>query len=287
MRVTVIQMSPGHFVQDNIEAARDLIERACAADKPDLLVLPEIWSCLGGDLKSKRNAAEVLPASDGTGPAGRLYDFLRTAARAEHVVIHGGSIGELVQDRLFNTTLVFAADGTELARYRKIHLFDVVTPNGERYCESDIYGAGETIATFEFGETVVGCAICYDLRFGYLFDSLRDAGAELILLPAAFTAETGAAHWEIMVRARAIETQSWIAAAATTGQFVDNEGKTRSTYGHSMICDPWGRVMAQALQEPGWATAVVDHAVTAQVRGRMPVWEHRKVMGRTHRLAGL
>ncbi len=283
MRVSVIQMSPTHVVGDNIAAVRELVAGACAAEQPDIVVLPEVWSCLGGDANTKRQAAEKLPGH-GHHQEGPLYSFLREIARSHQVAVHGGSIGELVGDRLYNTTLVFDRDGVELARYRKIHLFDIVTPGGERYCESDLYRPGREITTFSLAGTVVGCVICYDLRFGYLFDALRDAGAELILLPAAFTEETGKAHWEIMVRARAIETQSWIAASATTGQFVDGEGKRRSTYGHSMICDPWGRVVAQASREPGWATATIDHAMTERVRRMMPVWQHRTVLRHADRV---
>ena len=276
MRVTVVQMSPTHLVEDNIAAASSLIERACDADRSDLIILPEIWSCLGGDTHTKWQAAETLPDPAGRGPAGRLYAFLSELARRRKIIIHGGSIGERVADGLCNTTLVFGEDGVELARYRKIHLFDVVTPGGERYCESDIYHAGNQSVTFPAGDMTVGCAICYDLRFGRLFEALRDGGAELVILPAAFTVETGAAHWEILVRARAIETQSWIAAAATTGPFTDAEGRTRSTYGHSMICDPWGRVIAQAGRDAGWITAELDRAVTDRVRRAMPIWQHRR-----------
>ena len=285
MRVTAVQMSPSHVVEDNVAALETLIERACDQDRPDLLVLPEMWSCLGGDPATKRRSAEVLPPSDQGGdqaPPGPLYRRLSELARRRRIVLHGGSIGEIAGDRLFNTTLVFGRDGAELARYRKIHLFDVVTPSGERYCESDTYLAGDRVVTFAVDGTVVGCTICYDIRFGYLFDALRGAGAELILVPAAFTAETGEAHWDVMVRSRAIETQSWVVAAATTGQFTDGEGRTRSTYGHSTICDPWGRVVARAGREPGWISATLDRAVTERVRRAMPIWRHRRALEDVH-----
>lgn len=275
MRLTVIQMSPTARVDDNIRQAADLIGRAYTADRPDLIVLPEVWSCLGGTKEDKLGAAEVLPSENQVG-SGPIYDFLRRTAMELGVAVHGGSIGEISGDRLYNTSLVFDRTGAEIARYRKLHLFDVVTPGGERYCESDVYRAGSELVTFKLGEVTVGCAICYDLRFGYLFDALRDAGAELIVLPAAFTAETGKAHWNVMVRARAIETQSWIAACGTTGVFHDGDGKPRSTYGHSMICDPWGRVVASAEQEPGWVSALMDRSVVDHVRERMPVWQHRR-----------
>ncbi len=277
MRVTVVQMSPGQIAEENVDAVHSLVERAYAADQPDLVVLPEMWSCLGGDADTKRASAETLP-DEKEGVKGPLYAFLAETANRKGIVLHGGSIAERSGDRLYNTTLVFGPDGSELARYRKIHLFDVVTPGGNRYAESDLYGAGAEVATFRFRGITIGCAICYDLRFGYLFEALRQAGSELVLLPAAFTAETGEAHWEVMVRARAIESQSWVAASATTGRFFGGDGKPRSTYGHSMICDPWGRVTALAGDGPGWATSIVDHEVTAAVRTRMPVWQHRRAL---------
>ena len=280
MHITLIQMTPNHAADDNRRQADRLIRSACAGEKPDLIVLPEVWSCLGGTIADKRGAAETLPETS-TADAGPLYGFLRGIAMELGVAIHGGSIGEIVGDRLFNTSLVFAADGKEIARYRKIHLFDMVTSTGEQYRESSVYKAGSEVVTFELAGVIVGCTICYDLRFGYLFDALRAAGAELIVLPAAFTAETGRAHWEVMVRARAIETQCWLAAAATTGSHLDADRRERSTFGHSMICDPWGRVVATAGREPGWISAVMDRTVTRQVRERMPLWEHRVALART------
>ena len=280
MRVTVIQMSPSASAQSNCSQAAELIGRACAEEKPDLVVLPEVWSCLGGTREEKRRAAEILP-NGAISDAGPLYQFLRRTAVDFGVAVHGGSIGEKSGDRLYNTSLVFDRNGVEIARYRKIHLFDVETPAGERYCESDLYDSGIEVVTCEVGDMVVGCTICYDLRFGYLFEALREAGSHLIVVPAAFTAETGRAHWEILVRARAIETQSWVAACGTTGPFFDGDGKPRSTFGHSMICDPWGRIVASIGDGPGWASAVIDRELTGRVRQSMPVWEHRRALAQS------
>ena len=275
MRVTVIQMTPGHVVEKNLAQAHDLIRRASQSDRPDLIVLPEMWSCLGGTREAKQAAAERLPDREACN-AGPLYSAMRSIAREFDVVLHGGSIGEKAGDRLYNTTVVFAPNGDELARYRKIHLFDVVVRGGAEYRESDTFLAGSQPTTFRVDDMGIGCSICYDLRFAYLFDALRSAGVDLILLPAAFTTETGQAHWDVLVRARAIETQSWVAAAATTGRHTDGNGAQRSTFGHSMICDPWGTVVAQASLGSGWATAMIDRSVTDQVRRDMPVWQHRK-----------
>lgn len=275
MRVSVVQMQPGHDKAANIDQAGTLIGRAVAADGPDLVALPEVWSCLGGSRANKFAAAEPLPDPGSNAPGGAAYEFLRATARDSRIHVHGGSIIELAGERLFNTTLVFDPDGREIARYRKIHLFDIVTPDGQGYRESATFGAGDAVVTFRAGGLTVGCAICYDIRFAELFLALRRAGAELIVLPAAFTLQTGKDHWETLLRARAIETQCWFAASATTGRHTDASGEPRFTYGHSLICDPWGHVVAKASDGPGWATGRIDPEVTARVRRDMPVLEHR------------
>ncbi len=277
MRVTVLQMAPGDLLDVNLQDARHLVRAAVEADRSDLVVLPETWTCLGGTRATKLAAASALPEPGQSASDDPLYGELQRLARDMRVVLHCGSIGERVGDRLFNTSLVFDGDGREIARYRKIHLFDIVTPSGTGYRESDLYGRGEEVVTFDVGEVRVGCAICYDLRFFGLFSALRERGAELVLLPAAFTAETGEAHWETLIRARAIETQSWFAASATTGRHADGEGRSRFTFGHSMIVDPWGTVVATASRGVGWATATIDRALTANTRRDMPVWEHRRL----------
>ena len=277
MRVSVIQMSPADDSVANLADARRLVTEAVQADRSDLVVLPETWSCLGGSREAKLAAAITLPGGDAGAADEGLYAGLQRLAREQNVVLHCGSIGERVGDRLFNTSLVFDRSGREIARYRKIHLFDATTPIGTGYRESDLYGRGEEVVLFDVGDARVGCAICYDLRFFGLFSALRDRGADLVILPAAFTAETGEAHWEPLIRARAIETQCWFAAAATTGRHHDGQGQARFTHGHSMIVDPWGTVVAAASRGTGWVTAILDQTRTATIRRDMPVWEHRRV----------
>ena len=277
MRITAIQMQPGHDKAANIAQAAALVGDAIGADQPDLVTLPEMWSCLGGDRATKFAAAEILPEPNGAGEAGAAYAFLRDLAPARGITVHGGSIAERAADVLFNTTLVFDPSGAEIARYRKIHLFDIVTPSGAGYRESATFGAGDAVVTFEAGGLRMGCAICYDVRFPELFLALRRAGAEVIFLPAAFTLDTGKDHWEVLIRARAIETQCWMVAAATTGRHEDGAGQPRYTYGHSLIADPWGHVVARASDGPGWTTARIDPALTARMRRNMPVLEHRRL----------
>ena len=278
MRISVIQMSPGSDKRENIAQARGLIGAAVDADRPDLVILPEMWSCLGGDRAIKLASSETLPRAGETGGAGEAYTVLQGIARKAGIFVHGGSIGERLGDRIANTSLVFGPNGAELARYRKIHLFDVVTPSGEGYRESDTFAPGETVVHVQLGAVSAGLAICYDVRFAELFLRLRRAGAELIILPAAFTAETGEAHWETLLRARAIETQCWLAASATCGRHFDGRGEARNTYGNSMLIDPWGTVVARASSGPGWATGNLDHARTERVRAGIPVLDHRRLV---------
>ena len=272
MRVSVIQMNQGSDKAANLEQARRLIEAAIEADRPGLVSLPETSTNLGGGRESRRAAAEVLPAPGAEG--GPAYEMLRGLARRHGITVHGGSIIEDGGEKLFNTTVVFGPDGTEIARYRKIHLFDITAPDGTGYRESALYGAGQDLALFEAGGIRFGCTICYDMRFPELYVALREMGAEAILVPSNFTLQTGKDHWEALLRARAIDTQCWIVAAASYGTY-EERGATRSVYGHSLVADPWGHVVAKCSDGVGWATARIDPAVTARVRAGMPLPEHR------------
>jgi nitrilase len=221
--------------------------------------------------------SEALPTPGTIAELGSAYAFLSDVARRRGIFVHGGSIGERDGDQLFNTTLVFGPDGQELARYRKIHMFDVTTPSGQGYRESSMFGAGDRVVTWRAGDLTLGLTICYDLRFPELFLALRREGADAIFVPSAFTVETGRDHWEVLLRARAIETQCYIVAAATCGIHSDAAGKPRETYGHSLICDPWGRVLASVEEGEGHAAAQLDMASLARVRAAMPVLDHRRL----------
>jgi nitrilase len=272
MRVAVIQMNQGSDKATNIDQARRLIEGAVAADRPDMISLPETWTNLGGGRDARFAAAEVLPEPGGTG--GAAYEFLRRVARANRLHVHGGSIIEKGESKLFNTSLLFDPEGREVARYRKIHLFDITAPDGTGYRESALYGAGDRLACVEAGGIRFGLTICYDMRFAEEYVALRRMGAEAIFVPSNFTLQTGKDHWEVLLRARAIETQCWIIAAASHGSY-EERGATRQVYGHSLIADPWGHVVAKCSDGTGWATARLDPAVTTRVRRDMPVLEHR------------
>lgn len=273
MKISLIQMNSVSDKPANLAAATALIERAVAEEGPDWVALPECFDFLGGQKADKLAAAETL----GEGPA---YSAMRELAARHRIYIHAGSILEKVEGeaRIHNTTVVFGRDGAEVARYRKIHMFDIVTPDGVAYRESASFKPGDAVVTYEADGVTIGCAICYDLRFPYLFSNLVDRGAQMIVLPAAFTLQTGKDHWEVLCRARAIETETYFAAPAQTGAHRIG-AETRQTYGHSLIIDPWGHVVGRASDGPGLVSARLDFARVAKVRGQIPVREHRVTLG--------
>ena len=265
MKVALVQMNSAEDKARNLAEAERLIEEAVARGQPDLIALPEVFTFMGQDADARRAAAETLPG----GPTWRLLQGL--AAR-HRVAIHGGSQVERDGDRLYNTTVVFDREGREIARYRKIHLFDVVTPDGRVYRESDSFGRGALIVTYALDGVRIGCSICYDLRFPELYQGLARAGAEVILVPAAFTLQTGKDHWEVLLRARAIETGTYVLAPAQWGS---HAGGQRQCYGHSMVVDPWGHVLARAQDRVGIVLTELDLDHLRRVREMIPVAQHK------------
>jgi nitrilase len=281
MRISVIQMNQGSDKQANLDQARRLIEGAMASDRPDLISLPETWTNLGGGREAREAAAEILPEPGGTG--GLAYEFLRSVAVAHGITVHGGSMIERGPEKLFNTTLVFDRNGAEIARYRKIHLFDITGPDGTGYRESALYGAGDKLVTCQIGDVTLGLTICYDMRFAEQYMALRRMGAEVIFVPSNFTLQTGKDHWEVMLRSRAIESQCWIAAAASWGGY-DERGATRFVYGHSLVADPWGHVVARASDGVGYVTARIEPDRVTRVRTMIPVAQHKVLVDNPARL---
>jgi nitrilase len=269
MKVSLVQMNSINDKAANIAAARALIERAVAEEAPDWVLLPEQFDWAGGIKGDKAANAETLPG----GPA---YSMAQELAAKHRIFVHAGSIMEAIpgDERIHNTTVVFNRQGEEIARYRKIHLFDVTTPDGASYRESATVKAGEAVVTYDCEGVTIGCSICYDLRFPDLFQALAEKGAQIIALPAAFTLQTGKDHWETLLRARAIETETYVCASAQTGSFsVGNE--QRQTYGHSLVADPWGHVVAKASDGVGVVSTRLDMAVLDRVRRLIPVAQHK------------
>ncbi len=270
MKVSIVQMNSVSDKAANIRAAEALIERAVAEERPDWVLLPEFFDWAGGSKADKLANAETFPG----GPA---YAMAQKQAIRHRIFVHAGSIMERIEGeaRIHNTSVVFNREGEEIARYRKIHLFDVTTPDGASYKESQAVKPGDKVVTYDCEGVTIGCSICYDLRFPDLFQALAEKGAQVIALPAAFTLQTGKDHWEVLLRARAIETEAYVCASAQTGSFtVGNE--QRHTYGHSLVADPWGHVVAKASDGAGIVSARIDPAQVARVRSLIPVAEHRR-----------
>lgn len=253
----------------NLRDADRLARQAVDQDGSSLVVFPEHFDWAGGTAKEKVAAGEA----ERDGPA---YEMCRQLARDCKIHVHSGSFYETApgRGRVYNTSVVFDPQGDELARYRKIHLFDIHTPDGLRYGESDAVAPGESTTIVEVGGLRLGLAICYDLRFPELFQRLAADGADVLVLPAAFTLQTGKDHWEVLIRARAIETQCYFLAAGQIGPVELEEGR-RFTYGHSLVCDPWGHVIAKASDDIGFVSARIDPALIAKIRTQIPLASHK------------
>lgn len=265
-KVALIQLQGQPDKAANLDAVARLVDEVVAVERPDWVFLPEVVTAIGGDRAQRRAAAETFPD-------GAMYRLLQDLARRHRLLVHGGSLLEERPDgKCGNTTVVFGPDGTELGRYRKIHLFDIETPSGQVYRESDDFAPGREVVVLDQVDPPLGLSICYDLRFPELYQELAKRGAKVIAVPSAFTVETGRDHWEVLLRARAIETQSWIVAAAQWGT---HGPRGRASYGHSLVVDPWGHVVARLGDGAGWVTARLDMARVDRVRRLIPVHAHK------------
>ena len=269
MQIAAIQMVSGANLQDNLKAAAGLLAQA-ADQGAELALLPEYFCLMGQRDTDKLAIQEVF----GAGP---IQDFLAAQARSLGLWIVGGTlpISTAQPDKVYNSCLVFDPAGHCVARYDKIHLFRF--DNGrEAYDESRVLVPGTKPVAFDLPSTDghswrVGLSICYDLRFAELYRAYAAQGADLLLVPSAFTYTTGQAHWELLLRTRAVENLCFVAAAGQGG--VHHNG--RRTWGQSMVVDPWGAVLAQQPQEPGVVMADMDAGRLAAVRSQLPALQHR------------
>ncbi len=266
LRCAAIQLQSDDRVDQNLERCSRLVARAAAAGA-QLVLLPENFAFFGSEAV-KPGVAEDLQRG------GRITDALRTWARKHAVHLIAGGYPEKSADasRPYNTSAVFDPAGELVASYRKLHLFDVELSDGRQFCESEGTSAGDEVVVVTILGYQVGLTICYDLRFPALFAALAARGVEVLTVPAAFTSQTGAAHWHVLLRARAIEWQCWLLAA---GQWGKHPG-ARRTYGHSLIVDPWGTVVAQASQRDAVVLADLDKQQLQEIRQRIPCAQHRR-----------
>jgi predicted amidohydrolase len=261
-----VQMNATSDAERNLTQVEGLIGRAASLGA-SLIVTPENTNLLGPHADKVRSAEPV------DGPTiSRLREV--AAARSVHLLV--GSFNERGDDRrCYNTSVLIGPSGDVLGTYRKIHLFDVDVNEDVRFLESDTVLPGDAPVVVDTALGRIGLSICYDLRFPELYRRLVELGAEILTVPAAFTLGTGKDHWEVLVRARAIEAQSWVIAAGQVGRHDD--GGLRQSWGHSMIVDPWGAITGQASDGPGLALAEINLDYVRQVRRGMPIASHRRL----------
>ena len=268
-----IQLWPQQTLEQNLAAAKVLIKRA-AEDGSQLVVLPENFAYLG-----RKDLADVAVAEQDRGP---VYQFLAKQARRHSLWLVGGTVPVSDSDspKPFARSWLFDPQGNLAQHYDKIHLFDVDVPKSKdrtlqqvSYRESDDYRSATDVIVADTDLCRLGMTVCYDLRFAELYRQLADADAQVVTVPAAFTTATGRDHWQLLLRARAVENQLFVIGA----DMVDRDHPRRGLWGGSAIIDPWGTVLARVDDEPGVAIAEIDLDRLAEIRSKMPVAQHRKL----------
>ena len=265
MKLHLLQMSSTPDVATNLAAVEALLRQA-QQGAGDLVVLPECFAVFAGDGRHQLRHAETA----GEGP---IQAFLAACARRWRIYLVAGTLPLRCGDKSSATSLIFAPSGQQIGRYDKIHLFDVEVADGTgSYRESDTTVAGDRLTLFEMADLRVGVMVCYDLRFPELARLYASAGAQLLIVPAAFTAVTGSAHWHVLLRAWAIENQLFVAACGQTGRHANG----RETYGHSLVVDPWGEIIANGGDRVAALSCTLDPSRIAEVRRRMPLARHNR-----------
>ena len=270
MRAALLQLTSGDDPEANRAALVPMVRQA-AAEGARLICTPEVTNVFAVS-RARREAMVVREDED------LVIDALRDEAARAGAYIALGSAAvrtDRADGRLANRSLLIGPDGQILARYDKIHMFDVSLPDGESFRESAAYAPGDRAVVAEVDGRKVGLTICYDLRFPHLYRALSKAGAEILLVPSAFATTTGRAHWEVLLRARAIECGAYVLAAAQTGTHPVSDGANpRRTWGHSLAVGPWGEVLADAGTDPGVTLVDLDFAAVETARSRVPALTH-------------
>lgn len=264
-----MQMTSEPNVEQNLAFVRQQLDSVRGSVSKNIVVLPECFAYFGG--KESETLALANPLHKGS-----LQQALADLAAEFEIYLVAGSIPVRGNEpnKFKNMCIVYSPTGDVLAHYQKIHLFDVTVADGTgNYRESDTAEPGNEIVTFEAEGIKVGIAICYDLRFAGLFQLLREQHVDLVVLPSAFTETTGNAHWHVLVQARAIENQYYMAACNQVG--VHKNG--RETFGHSIVVDPWGTILSDAKKSVGISGAAINPASISRIRGKMPVSEHNQI----------
>jgi predicted amidohydrolase len=261
--VGLVQLRSGLSPRANLDAAAQLIEKATAGGA-DYVQTPEMTNLL--EVKRERLFAALSPEESDPSLAA-----FRELARKLRIFLHVGSLAiKLSPEKAANRSFLIGQDGEIIARYDKIHMFDVDLSNGESYRESRNYRAGELAVASDLPWGRLGLTICYDLRFPALYRALAEAGSSFLAIPSAFTRQTGEAHWHVLNRARAIENGAYVLAAAQGGKHENG----RETFGHSLVVDPWGRIVAEGGTEPGVIMARIDPAEVSAARAKIPSLQH-------------
>lgn len=270
MRVGLVQLNSSDDPAENLPVTRAFVAEA-AANGARFVLTPEVTNCVSAS-RSRQNEVLCFEEEDETLAA------LCADAKRLGIWLLIGSLALKQRDdpRFVNRSFLIGPDGSVQSRYDKIHMFDVEISETETYRESDGYQPGDRAVMSEVDGTGVGLTICYDIRFPYLYRGMSKVGAKIMTVPSAFSPETGKAHWEVLLRARAIETGSYFLAPAQCGEHRATRGRSRKTYGHSLAVDPWGRVLADGEDAPGVVTVDLDVSRVDDVRRRLPSLTHER-----------
>jgi predicted amidohydrolase len=277
VRIALVQLTSSDDPDANLPQTLALIRQAADAGAQFVLT-PEVTNCVSA---SRERQAQVLCPED----KDSTLALLRAEARRAGIWLLIGSLALKQEEpaaRFVNRSFLVTPTGEIAARYDKLHMFDVTISEEETYRESAGYQPGDAAVLTQVDSTLVGMTVCYDVRFAYLYRQLAQAGAQILTIPAAFAPDTGVAHWEVLLRARAIETGSFVLAPAQCGTHAAKVGRQRRTYGHSLAIDPWGRVLADGGDSPGVTVVDLDLSAVEDARRRLPSLTHDRTYKAPH-----
>lgn len=263
IRLSLCQISVVNDKAENLRKAETMVTQA-ANEGAKIAVLPEMFNC--------PYQSELFPKYAEVYPEGETISLLSKLAKSKNIIIVGGSVPERDGDKIYNTSFIFDSSGLLVGRHRKVHLFDVDIKDGTVFKESDTLTAGSDVTVVDQGGIVFGVGICYDIRFTEMARKMTDKGAKILIYPAAFGTVTGPAHWELLMRSRAVDNQVFVIGAAPA----KTPGAQYQAYGHSIAVDPWGRVLSQATDSEVMVTVEINFGLIEKVREELPILKHRR-----------